>query len=254
MNRSLRPLAAGVAVLALATSLAACGSKGSETSSDETVLRVLAASSLTDVFTGFEKAFEASHPGVDVQLSFGSSTDLAAQVKDGAPGDILATADHDSMVAAGPNANDHDTEIATNVLVIATPAGNPQHIRSLADLAGRTWVRCDPAAPCGKVADKVLAAQHVTAKPASLEPDARSTLDKVVSGEADAGLVYATDAESAGKDVTAVTIPGAEKAEAHYYVSALEQSTQPQLAADWVVLVAGAEGQAALAKAGFGKP
>jgi molybdate transport system substrate-binding protein len=246
-----RPLAAGAVALALASSLTACGSGGA---SDPTVLRVLAASSLTDVFTGFEKTFEAQHPGVDVQLSFGSSTDLAAQAADGAPGDVLATADHDSMVSAGDAAPDHDDEFATNVLVIATPAGNPQHIRSLADLSGRTWVRCDPEAPCGKVADEVLAAQHVTAKPASNEPDARSTLDKVVSGEADAGLVYATDADSAGKDVTAVPIPGAERAMAQYYVSTLKQSADPTLAADWVSLVTGADGRAALAKAGFGKP
>jgi len=248
-----RRIAAGAAALALTASLTACGGNDAATP-DHHVLRVLAASSLTDVFTGFEKTFEAAHPGVDVQLSFGSSTDLAAQAADGAPGDVLATADHDSMVSAGDVALDHDDEFATNVLVIATPAGNPQHIASLADLVGKTWVRCDPDAPCGKVADKVLAAQHVTAQPASNEPDARSTLDKVVSGEADAGLVYATDAKSAGKDVTAVAIPGADQAMAQYYISALKQTTDATLAADWVSLVTGADGQAALAKAGFGKP
>lgn len=237
--------------LVLATSLTACGGSGG---SGHTVLRVLAASSLTDVFGGFEKTFEAAHPGVDVQLSFGSSTDLAANVADGAPGDVLATADADSMKAAGDHATTPHDQFATNVLVLATKPGNPDHLHSLEDLSKVTWVRCDPSAPCGKVADEVLAAQHVTAKPASLEVDARSTLDKIVSGEADAGLVYASDAKSAGSSVTAVPIPGAASAKADYYISPLTQSTDTSLAKAWVALVTGPKGQAALAKAGFGKP
>ncbi|GAB2975457.1 molybdate ABC transporter substrate-binding protein [Nocardioides montaniterrae] len=243
----MRRLIAAAVGLVLALALTACGS-------DRTTLRILAASSLTDVFTQLAKTFEAEHPGVDVQLSFGSSTDLAAQAKDGAPGDVLATADHDSLLAAGPAATAHDGAFATNVLVIATAPGNADHIRSLADLAGHAWVRCDPAAPCGKVADEVLAAQHVTTRPKSDEPDARATLDKVVSGEADAALVYASDARSAGSAVTAVPIPGADKAKADYFISPLDQSAHLSLATGWTDLVLSRYGRKVLTAAGFGTP
>ena len=94
------------------------------------------------------------------------------------------------------------------MLTIVTPADNPAGIESLDDLEGATWVRCADEAPCGKVAAAVLADNGITAEPASLEEDVRATLDKVVSGEADAGLVYATDAVAAGDDVVAIADPG----------------------------------------------
>jgi molybdate transport system substrate-binding protein len=143
---------------------------------------------------------------------------------------------------------------ATNVLTIVTPKGNPAGVASLDDLAGTTWVRCADEVPCGKVALAVLDANGVTAAPASLEEDVRATLDKVISGEADAGLVYATDAVAAGDDVDAIEIPGAEENPTSYYATALEQSENPGLAADWVAWVLSAEGRAILADAGFGSP
>jgi len=252
MNRIATTACAAVLAVGLTTGLAACGS--SDDGGDKQVLRVLAASSLTDVFGSLEKTFEAQHPDVDVQVSYGSSTDLAGQAVDGAPGDVLATAAAASMQIAvkGKVAVDGRDEFATNVLVIATKAGNPEHIRSLADLDGKTWVRCASTAPCGKVADAVLKAQHVTAQPKSEEVDVRSTLDKLTSGEADAALVYATDAKSAGSDVTAVSIPGAKKAQAEYFISPLTQSKEGSLARRWIQLVTGPQGREVLTKAGFG--
>jgi molybdate transport system substrate-binding protein len=250
--RFARPLATAAASLALAGSLTACNGS----SSGKTELHVLAASSLTTIFTDFQTKFEAAHPDVDVQLDFGSSTDLAQQAADGAPGDVLATADQDSMTIAqkGGVTTTTPKNFATNVLVLVTAPGNPDHITSLADLSGKTWVRCDPTAPCGKVADTVLSAQHVTAKPASLEPDARSTLEQVTSGNADAGLVYASDAKSAGSSVTTVPIPGADKAKAVYYIAALKQTGDATAAQQWINLVDSAQGQAEFAADGFGKP
>jgi molybdate transport system substrate-binding protein len=115
-------------------------------------------------------------------------------------------------------------------------------------------VRCADEVPCGKVAVALLDANGVTAEPASLEEDVRATLDKVVSGEADAGLVYATDAVAAGDQVEAVEIPGAEDALTSYSAATLEQSEDPDLAAEWVAWVTSEEGRAILADAGFGSP
>jgi molybdate transport system substrate-binding protein len=100
----------------------------------------------------------------------------------------------------------------------------------------------------------VLDANGITAEPVSLEEDVRATLDKVISGEADAGLVYATDAVAAGDDVEAVEIPGAEQNLTSYLATTLAQSQHPDLAADWVAWVTSEEGRAILDDAGFGSP
>ncbi|PUA83046.1 molybdate ABC transporter substrate-binding protein [Nocardioides currus] len=252
---------AATAVL-LSASLAACGSEddAGDTSSDGAgdgagTLTVLAAASLTDVFADLATQFEADHEGSTVEFSFGSSTDLAEQVADGAPGDVLATADETSMTLAEDADVTGDIEtFATNVLTIVTPAGNPAGIESLDDLDGATWVRCADEAPCGKVAAAVLADNDITAEPASLEEDVRSTLDKVVSGEADAGLVYATDAVAAGDEVTAVPIPGADSEVTSYFTTVLDQSEDADLAQEWVDFVVSDDGQAILETAGFGAP
>ena len=245
-----------LAALALVLPLAACGGgdDGADAASDNGELTVLAAASLTDVFEELATGFEEEND-VDVTFSFGSSTDLAEQVADGAPGDVLATADETSMGLAEEAGVTGEVEtFATNVLTIVVPTGNPAGIESLDDLEGSTWVRCADEVPCGKVALAVLDANGITAEPVSLEEDVRATLDKVVSGEADAGLVYATDAVAAGDDVEAVAIDGAEDNLTSYYATTLEQSENADLAADWVAWVTSEEGQAILGDAGFGSP
>jgi molybdate transport system substrate-binding protein len=241
-------------VLALLLPLAGCGSGQDEGGGDKPELTVLAASSLTDVYQELGRGFEREN-GADVTFSFGSSTDLAAQAADGAPGDVLATADETSMkVAEDAGVTGDVTDFATNVMVIVTPAGNPAGIESLDDLAGTTWVRCADDVPCGRVAESVLGDNGITAEPASLEEDARSTLDKVISGEADAGLVYASDAVAAGGDVETIEIPGADKDLTTYFITTLEQSVDSDLAEKWVELVTSDEGGAALKEAGFSLP
>jgi molybdate transport system substrate-binding protein len=241
-------------VLALLLSLAGCASGGDDESSAQGELTVLAASSLTDVYEELATSFEEEN-NVDVTFSFGSSTDLAGQAADGAPGDVLSTADATSMqVAEDAGVTREVTEFATNVMVIVTPAGNPAGIKSLEDLEGATWVRCADEVPCGGVALGVLEDSNITAEPASLEEDVRSTLDKVISGEADAGMVYASDAVAAGDDVETIEIPGAEKQLTTYYTTTLEQSEDAEAAQQWTDLVTSEEGQAALTKAGFTHP
>ncbi|HSF37252.1 MAG TPA: molybdate ABC transporter substrate-binding protein [Nocardioides sp.] len=243
-----------LAALALLLPLAACGGGDEGDAGDGGELTVLAAASLTDVFEELAAPFEEEHD-VDVTFSFGSSTDLAESAADGAPGDVLATADDASMTLAEDTGVTGEVEtFATNVLTIVVPTGNPAGIESLDDLADTTWVRCADEVPCGKVAVALLDANDVTAEPVSLEEDVRATLDKVVSGEADAGLVYATDAVAAGGDVEAVEIAGAEDALTSYSVTTLEQSENAGLATDWVAWVTSEEGRAILADAGFGSP
>lgn len=250
-----------LAVLALLLPLAACGGGDDEEAADGGggdggggTLTVLAAASLTDVFDELAGPFEEEHDA-DVAFSFDSSTNLAGQAADGAPGDVLATADEASMRLAEDAGVTGEVEtFATNVLTIVVPKGNPAGIESLDDLADATWVRCSDEVPCGKVALAVLEANGVTAEPVSLEEDVRATLDKVVSGEADAGLVYATDAVAAADAVDAVEIPGAEDELTSYLVTTLAQSEDADLAADWVAWVTSAEGQAILRDAGFGSP
>jgi molybdate transport system substrate-binding protein len=242
------------AALALVLPLASCGDDdgGNGGGGGSSELTVLAAASLTDVFEELATTFE-DEQDAEVTFSFGSSTDLAEQVADGAPGDVLATADETSMQVAEDAGVAGEVEtFATNVLVIVTPPDNPAGIESLADLEGATWVRCADEVPCGRVALGVLEDNGITAEPASLEEDVRSTLDKVVSGEADAGLVYATDAVAAGEDVATIEIPGAESQLTSYFITTLEQSEDAELAQEWVDLVLSDEGRQVLEDAGFG--
>lgn len=236
------------AVVCLLLPLSACGDGTTE-------LKVLAAASLTESFQQFEKRFEDEHDGVDVKLSFGSSTTLAEQANEGAPGDVLATADKASMDLAvdGGSAGD-PTEFTANALVLVVPADNPAGITGFDDFADSDWVRCDDDVPCGRLAASLLEENQVTHEPVSREIDVKSVLAKVSSGEADAGFVYASDAVAAGDDVRTFPVPGAEKHPNPYFIATLEQSEDSGLADEWLELVSSDEGQQVLADAGFSTP
>ena len=245
----MRRRAAGAA-LVLACSLATAGCADDQ----DQQLTVLAASSLTDVYAELATEFEEQHDA-EVTFSFGSSTDLAEQAADGAPGDVLTTADEAAMqIAQEAEAAGAATTLATNVLTIVTPPDNPAGIEGLDDLEGTTWVRCADDVPCGRVALDVLESAGITAEPASLEEDVRATLDKVVAGEADAGLVYASDAVAAGDDVQEVPIPDAEVRRTSYLQAVLEGSSEPELARAWEEFVLSEEARAILEEAGFSVP
>jgi molybdate transport system substrate-binding protein len=239
--------------LALLLPLAACGGGGG---GDDTTITVLAAASLTETFTDLAADFEAAHDGVTVRLAFDSSATLAEQAVGGAPADVLATADSATMDSAR-DALAADPEVfATNTMVLVTPADNPAGITSYDDLAAGdvTYVVCVDTAPCGKVAASLIETTGLTAEPASLEVDVKSVLAKVTSGEADAGLVYATDAVAAGGDVQVFEIPGADDAVTSCPIAPLDQSTDADLAQQFVDLVLSAAGQQVLGDAGFGAP
>lgn len=243
------------ALLVLPVGVACSASSGGGDDGSGT-LTVLAAASLTEAFEDLAEDFEAQHPDVEVEFSFGSSTDLAGQAADGAPGDVLATADEESMqVAVESGVVDGEPRaFATNTLVLVTPQGNPGDVESLADLAGSDWVRCADEVPCGRLAKDLLGFNGVTAEPASLEEDVKSTLEKVASGEADAGLVYATDAISAGNAVETVVIPGAADWSTSYFLAPLDQADDSAVAREWAEYVLSSEGRASLSLSGFSTP
>ena len=219
-------------------------------------LNVLAASSLTEAFDRLEQTYESDHPGMDVVLSYDSSANLAAQVLEGAPADVLATADTQTMatvvdaglVAAEP------VPFATNTPVLVTPPGNPAGITSLADLtdAGVLFAACVPTAPCGDAARRLLDLAGVAVQPVTEEDNVKGVLTKVVEGEVDAGLVYASDAEAAGGAVTVVAVPEAAQVVNVDPIVVLADSEQPQVAADWVDLVLSQRGRGVLTDLGFG--
>lgn len=246
-----RALAAVAAAAMLAATLAGCSS-----GSGKTKLTVFIASSLTPTFTTLEQQFEKAHPDVDVVLSPGSSTTLATQITQGAPADVIATADQQSIqlvVKAGQTAA-KPVQFATNTLVIAVPKGNPGNVTGVQSLSTASFVACDPTAPCGIAAAAMLKSAGITAKPKSYEPDVATTLTQVESGQVDAGIVYVTDAKSAGSQVEAVPIPASVNVVNPYYIAAIKGSSQSKLANEWIALVTSQAGLGVLQKAGFGAP
>lgn len=249
----MRYAAAAVLVLSLGAATAGCGGN-----SDGASLTVLAAASLSGTFTELEQIFHEEHPGVDVRLSFDSSATLAGQVAEGAPADVLATADEvtmESAVAAGAT-DGKPTAFASNRLVLVVPADNPAGIDSVADLESKDvdYVVCVPSAPCGSIAAAALDEAGIDAPAASEEADVKAVLSKVTLGEADAGLVYATDALDAGSSVRAFDVSDSSATTTRYFVAALQDAADPELAQDWVDLVLSRRGQRVLGDAGFGSP
>ncbi|MFJ6632461.1 molybdate ABC transporter substrate-binding protein [Streptomyces sp. NPDC091376] len=259
-----RRAAAAVLTATLLVPLAACGGNDSKKDPTPTAsiggppsanLTVLAAASLTDVFKTAGAAYEKKNPGTHIRFSFAGSQELVAQVKQGAPADALVTADTKSMDSVKADTAT-PAIIARNRLVIATTEGNPHKIDDLKDLADTKLkvVLAAPEVPAGKYSRKILDAQKITVKPVSQEPNVRAVLSKVELGEADAGLVYKTDAASAPDKVDAVDIPDAQNAIAEYPAAALKQSKNAKAAAAFVAWLSSPEAQKVLQDAGFQQP
>ena len=242
-----------IALLALApATLAGCGS---DASTDEgSTLRVLAAASLTETFSELEKTYEKAHPDVHVTLSFDSSAILVEQISQGLAADVLATADEKSMdkAASAGVIRGEPKPFATNTLVIVTPAGNPAKISGIDDLADSTFAVCVPAAPCGEATKRLFALDQFSGKAATEEENVKGVLTKVTSGEVDAGLVYVSDAETAGDKVDVVQAENASEVVNVDPIAAVKGGKNPDAAKDWIDLVTGTEGQKVLADHGFG--
>ncbi len=240
-------------VLALALPLTSCGGDD-----QGTTLTVYAAASLTAAFEDIATDFEKEHDGVDVELSFGGSSDLATQIQEGAPADVFASADTPNMdeLAAADLTGAEPQAFATNTLEIAVPPGNPAGIQTFQDLAkpGLALVICAPEVPCGAAAQSVAEIAGVTLDPVSEEQSVTDVLGKISSGEGEAGLVYVTDVAAAGDDVGGITFPESGKVVNTYPIAPLADSGESGLAADFVDFVLGDTGQGVLAGYGFGRP
>jgi molybdate transport system substrate-binding protein len=256
---TLRVAATAAAVLLLA---GCAGSPGGGTgvagSPEQRTLTVFAAASLTEVFTELEPRFEEVHPGVDVVINFGASSDLAQQIVNGGPADLFAAANPSTMqtVVGAGLVEGEPTVFATNVLQIVTPPGNPAGITSFADLARPDLqvVVCAPQVPCGAAVERIEQVTGVRLSPVSEEPDVKSTLGKVTTGNADAGLVYATDVNAAGDEVQGIQFPEAGQAVNDYPIAVIAGAPAADLGRAFQGWVTGPVGRAVLGSAGFGSP
>ena len=218
-------------------------------------VNVFAAASLTKTFTELGDRLMAEHPDLDVQFVFAGSSDLVAQLQAGAPGDVFASADERNMTKA-TDANlvvGKPTPFVTNHLTIVVAPGNPHGVASLADLANPDLkvVVCAPQVPCGGATQQVAELAGVTLTPVSEENSVSSVLTKVTAGEADAGLVYRTDAKGAGDKVSAVDFPEADQVTNVYPIALLAGAQNPEAAQAFIDLVLSSEGQQVMREAGF---
>ncbi|WP_324650508.1 molybdate ABC transporter substrate-binding protein [Georgenia sp. H159] len=245
-----------VGSLLLAVVVGGCGT-GGDASADAGELTVFAAASLGEVYEQLAADFVEEHPGTEVSFSFAGSADLVAQVVAGAPADVLATADETTMadaVAAGAVKGNPEV-VARNVLTLVTPRGNPAGVTGLDEsLDGAALVVCAPQVPCGAATAVLAERLGVTLSPVSEEGSVTDVLGKVTSGQADAGVVYATDAARAGDAVDVVAVPGAEDVVNRYPVAVTTDGDSPGLARAWVEHLGSREGQQVLRVAGFGAP
>lgn len=253
-GRSVRLAAAAAGALAL---VGCAGGSASPSDAAPQTLTVFAAASLADTFTALAADFEAEHEGVDVSLVFDGSSGLASQITEGAPADVFAAANEQTMQTVVDAGLAEDPRIfVANALEIATPPDNPAGVATFADLAepGLVLVVCAPAVPCGAATETIERTSGVALSPVSEENAVTDVLGKVSSGEADAGLVYATDVLSAGDSVRGIPFPEADDAVNLYPIVALADAPQPALAADFVDFILSDPAQAVFADAGFRPP
>ena len=258
-----------VPLMLIAVALAACGGSPSRGALAQPVkLNVFAAASLQGAFTDIGKAFSPAHSNVTVTFNFAGSDALATQINQGAPADVFASANATQMnnvVTPGNIAGSAVKTFAHNRLVVIYPAANPTNIQSLRDL-GKTGVKvvlADKTVPVGQyalqfldlaAADPTYGASYKTnvlKNVVSYETDVKSVLAKVALGEADAGIVYTTDAATETGKVATITIPDALNVIALYPIGAVKTSKQATTAQAFIDYVLSSAGQATLAKYGF---
>jgi molybdate transport system substrate-binding protein len=235
------------------------GASPAETTSAEPELSgdltVYAAASLQAAFDELATQFEQRHPSLRVQpVTYDGSSTLATQIIEGAPADVFAAADEPNMQKVVDAGLASDPELfATNTLTLVVPAGDPGGIDGLEDLADpdRTVVLCAAEVPCGAASATLLANAGVDPSVDSYEQNVTAVLTKVAAGEADAGLVYVTDAATTGA-VDAIEVPGADGVVNRYPIAAVTGAANPEAAGAFVAFVLGDEGRRVLAALGFG--
>jgi len=245
--RGLSSAAYGIVVLLLAS---ACGSSAGP---GERTVTVLAAASLTESFDRISADFEQAHPGVTVQVSYGSSATLVQQVNQGAPAQVIALAGEAAAKPLDQQLVKKSSIFATNVLEIAVPPSNPGKVTTIADLGrpGLKVVLCAEAVPCGKAADATFSKAGVTPSVVSREVDVKATLAKVKLGESDAAVVYHSDVVGSKGSVTGVPIDATVNTSLRYPIITLSEDPTT---AEFVDYVLSAQGRATLESLGLGTP
>jgi len=245
--------------MAASSSTSLRGSIPTSGSGLEGAITVSAAASLTGALTRIGDDFAAANPGAEATFNFSSSSTLSAQILDGAPADVFASADEANMtlLTDADLIADEPEIFARNELVIVTKPGNPEGITSLADLADVGVVAlCGEEVPCGKYAKQALDGAGVSIPESNVTrgEDAKTTLTAVAEGDAVAGVVYVTDAASVADSVEAVTIPADQNVLAVYPIGMIAASDHPDVAAAFMQYVLGDAGQAVLEEFGFLPP
>lgn len=221
---------------------------------------VFAAASLHSAFEAAKLRFEAAHPRVKVDLSFAGTPQLVQQIAQGAPADLLASADdaNAKRVADAGHAGGPPRVFARNVLRIVVEAGNPRRVAGLADLARADLkvALCAPNVPAGAYSREALAKAGVNVSPVSEEASVKAIVAKVALGEIDAGIVYATDVPDslAGARVAGVAIPDAHNVVATYPLVPLKTGRNPAAARAFADFLASPEGLRLLESFGFRAP
>ncbi len=250
--------------------LAACGSSSSATTPTATAstptatpdplngsITVFAASSLTSAFNTAETGLESANPGFKATYSFAGSQALVTQILNGAPADVIATANTSTMAQlTAKNLVQTPVALCQNKLEIAVAPGNPLDISSLADLnkPGVKLVIGDPSVPVGEYVTDIQKSDSITFKPVSLQLSDASVLEQLESGDANAALVFVTDVIGAGSKVTGVPIPDAQNKIGTYEIAAISASGNLAAAEAFVTSAVSGPIQAALITAGFLPP
>ena len=243
-------LSAAVLLGLAAPAVGGCSQPRSDT------VTVLAAASLNKAFTELGVAFSTANAPARVEFSFAGSADLLSQLTHGSPGDVFAAADAATMgkaaragLLAGPVRS-----FATNTLTIVVAPENPKGIRGFRDLNAVSVVVCAVQVPCGAALPRLQRESGYRLSPVSEESSVTDVLNKVTTGQADAGLVYVTDARAAGGKVSTITFPEAATAVNTYQIAVVTGARDPSAAGRFVDLVTGPAGRQVLDAAGFGKP
>jgi len=261
-STSWRVVVAG-SLAALPLAAAACGSSNGSANTTTTTgpklsgsITVSAAASLTAAFGQLGTTFQSAHPGTAITFNFGSSGALATQIQQGAPADVFASAAPANMatVQQAGDISGQPVTFARNSLEIVVKPGNPLGIQSLADLAKANVVGiCVSTAPCGAAAAEALTKSDVTIPPSkvTLGPDVDHTLAEVTTGDADAAIVYVTNAKTVGAQGVGIPIPAAKNVTTSYPIAVVKGTQNPTLAQAWIAYVLGPTGQRVLQAASF---
>jgi molybdate transport system substrate-binding protein len=242
--------------------LAACGSSSTpapNASPDPLSgsITVFAASSLTNAFNTAEKGLEVDHPGFKATYSFAGSQALVTQILSGAPADVIATANTDTMAQlTAKNLVETPVAFCQNKLEIAVAPGNPLGIKTLADLnnPGVKLVIGDPSVPVGEYVTDIETTDNIKFTPVSLQLSDASVLEQLESGDANAALVFVTDVIGAGSKVTGVQLPDAQNKIGTYDIAAISASPDLKAAEAFVTSAVSGDIQSELRAAGFLPP